>query len=98
MFGLHQPVLSTAFYMKRLRHMYDNRLCLSAPLRSFAISFYRKLIYGMCVDSPHGAKRVKAPWQHCFPTENMLLGLMEREEGGAEAARSIWDSHCSDGI
>lgn len=33
-----------------------------------------------------------------FPTENMLLGLMEREEGGAEAAQSIWDSHCSDGI
>lgn len=41
---------------------------------------------------------MKAPWQHCFPTENMLLGLMEREEGGAEAAQSIWDSHCSDGI
>lgn len=28
----------------------------------------------------------KAPWQDCLLAENMLLGLVERQEGGAESA------------
>lgn len=46
----------------------------------------------MCYSSPtvQGTQSgVKAPWQHCFPAENMLLGLIEKEEGGAEAANRL---------
>lgn len=44
---------------------------------------------------------VKVPWQHHSPTDNMLLGLTEREEGGAEAADRLgfslfrWDKKLS---
>lgn len=46
----------------------------------------------MCYSSPtvQGTQSgVKALWQRCFPTENMLLGLMEREEGGAQAVNRL---------
>lgn len=49
----------------------------------------------MCYNSPTVQRTqsgVKAPWQRCFPTEIMFLGLIEGEEGGAEAADRLGSS------
>lgn len=49
----------------------------------------------MCYNSPtvhRTQSRVKAPYQHGFPTENMLLGLLERDEGGADVADRLGSS------